>query len=102
MASLIEQIEMLDKQKFDLLEKIKVDEERNRKDGYTLERLEACNKGSDKRRNQLAKNRKNRGIEETSELIMISHTNHRFDIILEIFKKQDSRIQELEEIIRNK
>ena len=101
MASLIEQIEMLDKQKFDLLEKIKVDEERKRKDGYTLERLEACNKGGDKRRNQLAK-KKNRSVGGTSELIMINHTNLRFDIIFEIFKKQDARIQELEEIIHNK
>jgi len=43
MASLIEQIEMLDKQKFDLLEKIKVDEERNRKlaQDASIERLEA-------------------------------------------------------------
>jgi hypothetical protein len=100
MASLTQQMEQLQKQQAILAQQIIEDEERKRKDGYTLERLEALNKGGDKRRNQLAK--KKRSVEGTSELIMISHTNTRFDIILEIFKKQDARIQELEEIIRNK
>ena len=103
MASLTQQMEQLQKQQAILTQQIIEDEERKRKDGYTLERLEACNKGSDKRRNQLFnQGRRNRGIEGNSEFTMISHTNHRFDIILEIFKKQDARIQELEEIIRNK
>ena len=102
MATLIDQIEIIDKQRLDLLEKIKIEEERKRKDGYTLERLEAWNKDGYERRNYLRTRKKIRGVEGTSELIMITHTNTRFDIILEIFKKQDARIQELEEIIRNK
>ena len=101
MTSLTQQMELLQKQKAILDQQIKEDEERKRKDGYTIERLEAFSKGVDKRRNQLA-NKRNRNFRATSELRMINHTNHRFDIILELFKKQDARIQELEEIIRNK
>jgi hypothetical protein len=97
MTSLTEQMEMLQKQQGILNEKIKerMEEEKKRKDGYTLERLETCNKGGDKRRKHLAKQR-NRSLQATSELIMLNHTNHIFDIILEIFKKQNARINELE------
>lgn len=95
MTTLKKQMEQLQKQQAILAEKIKQEEERNKKDGYTLERLEACNKGSDKRRKHLAKQR-NRNLQGTSELIMINHTNHRFEVILEILKKQDERIKELE------
>ena len=43
MASLIEQLDMLDKQRYDLLEKITREEERNKKlaKGASIERLEA-------------------------------------------------------------
>jgi hypothetical protein len=95
MSALTQQLEQLKKQQEELEKRIQDKEERNKKDGYTLERLEACNKGSDKRRKHLAKQR-NRNLQGTSELIMINHTNHRFEVILEILKKQDERIKELE------
>tara|TARA_Y100000591_G_C21232509_1_gene405193 strand:- start:97 stop:357 length:261 start_codon:yes stop_codon:yes gene_type:complete len=65
------------------------------------EQLEACSKGADKRRKDLSKKR-NRNLQATSELVMINHTSHRFDIILEILKKQDARICELEALIKVK
>ena len=97
MASLTEQMEILQRQQAILNEKIKEDEDRKLKDSYTIERLEVFNKGAYKRQNQLAKKR-NRNLHCTSELRMINHTKVRFDVILEILKKQDARICELEAI----
>ena len=74
---------------------------RNRKDGYTLERLEQLNYNqSESIKKYRSKDSKYRGKYELQQTNLM--TNPRFQIILEIFKKQDARIQELEEIIRNK
>ena len=98
MTSLTTQMEALQKQQADLAEKIKLEEEKKLKETFTIERLEAFNKGADTRRNKLAR-KSNRSISCTAELITLNHTKPRLDIILEIFKKQDARIAELEDII---
>ena len=99
MASLTEQMEQLKKQQDALAEKIKEEEEQKIKESYTIERLEQLNYiQSESIKNYKSKsNLYARQRQETNLL-----TNPRFQVILEILKKQDTRIAELEAIIQSK
>jgi hypothetical protein len=101
MSSLTEQMEQLKRQQEVLALKIKEDDERIRKESLTIEKLELFNKNSEIRRKQLFILRKKHHLDR-SELTMIYHTKPRFEVILEILKKQDTRIQELEEMLLKK
>lgn len=99
MASLTEQMEQLKKQQDALAEKIKEEEERNIKKSYTIERLEQLNyQQAESIKNYRSKsNIYSRQRQQTNLM-----TNPRFEVILEIFKRQNTRIAELEAIIKSK
>jgi len=99
MSSLTEQMEQLKRQQEVLALKIKEDDERIRKESLTIEKLELFNKNSEILANLTLRKK---GSEGRSELTMIYHTKPRFEVILEILKKQDTRIQELEEMLLKK
>lgn len=99
MASLTEQMEQLKKQQDALAEKIKEEEERKIKESYTIERLEQLNYNqSESIKNYKSKNGLYARQRQQTNLM----TNPRFQVILEILKKQDARIAELEAIIKSK
>jgi hypothetical protein len=81
------------------IEGFKREEEEEKKEGYNIEYLESYNKCAETRRKQLSK--KNRNLINRCELETLYHTKPRFDIILEILKKQDARIEELENWIKH-
>ena len=99
MASLTEQMEQLKKQQDALAEKIKEEEERKIKESYTIERLEQLNYNQ----SESIKNYKSKsGLYARQRQQTNLMTNPRFQVILEILKKQDARIAELEAIIQSK
>ena len=76
MASLSEQMEQLQEQKEALVLKMK-EEELKMKESYTIERLEVLNTGA-------------------CEIKALGHATPRFEVILEILKRQSARIRVLE------
>ena len=98
MASLSEQMTILQKQQAILAEKIKQEEERKRKQQLTLQTLQKLNKQqNDAIKTYKSKDGKYRGKFEFQQTNLM--TAPRFEVILEILKKQDQRIGELETII---
>ena len=98
MASLSEQMTILQKQQAILAEKIKQEEERKRKQQLTLQTLQKLNKQqNDAIKTYKSKDDKYRGKLELQQTNLM--TAPRFEVILEILKKQDQRIMELEAII---
>ena len=98
MASLSEQMTILQKQQAILAEKIKQEEERKRKQQLTLQTLQKLNKQqNDAIKAYKSKDGKYRGKFELQQTNLM--TAPRFEVILEILKKQDQRIVELEAII---
>jgi hypothetical protein len=98
MASLSEQMTILQKQQAILAEKIKQEEERKRKQQLTLQTLQKLNKQqNDAIKTYKGKDSKYRGKLELQQTNLM--TAPRFEVILEILKKQDQRIMELEAII---
>ncbi len=102
MASLTQQMEQLQEQFQEqqriLAEKIKEDEIRKHKAGLNIERLEALNTNQKESIKQYTSRRgKYRGVFELQQTNVM--TSPRFEVILEILKKQDARIRELENII---
>lgn len=98
MASLSEQMTILQKQQAILAEKIKQEEERKRKQQLTLQTLQKLNKQqNDAIKTYKSKDSKYRGKLELQQTNLM--TAPRFEVILEILKKQDQRIIELEAII---
>jgi hypothetical protein len=98
MASLSEQMTILQKQQAILAEKIKQEEERKRKQQLTLQTLQKLNKQqNDAIKTYKSKDGKYRGNLELQQTNLM--TAPRFEVILEILKKQDQRIVELEAII---
>ena len=98
MASLTAQMEALQKQQAILAEKIKQEEERKRKQQLTLQTLQKLNKQqNDAIKTYKSKDSKYRGKLELQQTNLM--TAPRFEVILEILKKQDQRIIELEAII---
>ena len=98
MASLSEQMTILQKQQTTLAEKIKQEEERKRKQQLTLQTLQKLNKQqNDAIKTYKSKDGKYRGKFELQQTNLM--TAPRFEVILEILKKQDERIVELEAII---
>jgi len=98
MASLSEQMTILQKQQAILAEKIKQEEERKRKQQLTLQTLQKLNKQqNDAIKTYKSKDGKYRGKFELQQTNLM--TAPRFEVILEILKKQDERIVELETII---
>jgi len=101
MTSLIEQMGQLKKQQYALAEKIKEEEERKLKESYTIERLEQLNNNqSESIKKYRSKDSKYRGKFELQQTNLM--TNPRFQIILEILKRQNARIVELEAMIQSK
>ena len=98
MSSLSEQMTILQKQQAILAEKIKQEEERKRKQQLTLQTLQKLNKQqNDAIKTYKSKDGKYRGKFELQQTNLM--TAPRFEVILEILKKQDERIVELEAII---
>ena len=98
MASLSEQMTILQKQQAILAEKIKQEEERKRKQQLTLQTLQKLNKQqNDAIKTYKSKDGKYRGKFELQQTNLM--TAPRFEVILEILKKQNERIVELEAII---
>ena len=98
MSSLSEQMTILQKQQAILAEKIKQEEERKRKQQLTLQTLQKLNKQqNDAIKTYKSKDGKYRGKLELQQTNLM--TAPRFEVILEILKKQDQRIMELEAII---
>ena len=98
MASLSEQMTILQKQQTTLAEKIKQEEERKRKQQLTLQTLQNLNeKQNEAIKTYKSKDGKYRGRFELQQTNLM--TAPRFEVILEILKKQDERIVELETII---
>ena len=96
--SLNEQMTILQKQQTTLAEKIKQEEERKRKQQLTLQTLQNLNEQQNKAiKTYKSKDGKNRGRFELQQTNIM--TAPRFEVILEILKKQDERIVELEAII---
>ena len=93
MASLTEQMEQLIKQQAILAEKIKEEEERKKKQQLTIEKLEELNI---QQQENIKKNKFNRNLDKC----IIRHVNWmtapRFEVILEILKRQEERIAQLE------
>ena len=100
MTSLTQQMEKLQEQQRILDEKIKEEEALKMKESYTIERLEVLNTGACNRRQQLGSKRK-RTLYDSCEITALWHSTPRFEVILEILKKQDARIQELENVINS-
>ena len=105
MASLTEQMEQLvlkKKQRINLKIKIKKQQDalaEKIKEDYTIERLEQLNYNqSESIKNYKSKNGLYARQRQQTNLM----TNPRFQVILEILKKQDARIAELEAIIQSK
>lgn len=95
MASLTQQLEDLQKQQAILAEKIRQEEQQKIKESYTIERLEQLNYiQSESIKNYKSTHSKYRGKFELQQTNLM--TNPRFQTILEILKKQDARITELE------
>ncbi len=100
MASLTQQMEQLQEQQRILAEKIKEDETRKHKEGLNIERLEALNTNQKESIKQYTSWRgKYKGVFELQQTNVM--TAPRFEVILEILKKQDARIRELENIINS-
>lgn len=98
MTSIAEQLKHLEKHKEELTKKLQEEEEMKRKRNMTIERLEKLNKKQyDSIKTHKSKDNKYRGKYER-HLIRIM-TAPRFEVILEILKKQEERISELEDII---
>ena len=98
MSSLSEQMTILQKQQAILAEKIKQEEERKRKQQLTLQTLQKLNKQqNDAIKTYKSKDGKYRGRFELQQTNLM--TAPRFEVILEILKKQNERIVELEAII---
>ena len=99
MSSLSEQMTILQKQQAILAEKIKQEEERKRKQQLTLQTLQKLNKQMKNAaiKTYKSKDGKYRGKLELQQTNLM--TAPRFEVILEILKKQDQRIMELEAII---
>ena len=96
--SLNEQMTILQKQQTTLAEKIKQEEERKRKQQLTLQTLQNLNEQQNKAiKTYKSKDGKYRGRFELQQTNIM--TAPRFEVILEILKKQDERIVELEAII---
>ena len=97
--SLNEQMTILQKQQTTLAEKIKQEEERKRKQQLTLQTLQNLNE----QQNKDIKTYKRHNDGEYRGRFELQQTNimtaPRFEVILEILKKQDERIVELEAII---
>ena len=95
MTSLAEQMEQLQKQQAIIADKIKEEEERKRKLELTIEKLEQLNiKQKESIKNYKSKYSKYRGKMEMQQTNLM--TAPRFEVILEILKKQDERIRQLE------
>lgn len=92
MASLTEQMKQLQKQQAILAEKIK-EEERKRKLELTIEKLKELNI---QQQENIKKNKFNRNLDKC----IIRHINlmtaPRFEVILEVLKRQEERIRQLE------
>lgn len=98
MASLTAQMEALQQQQAILAEKIK-EEERKRIESLTIEHLEVLNsKQKENISKYRSKDSKYRGKFELQQANLM--TKPRFEVILGILKAQDSRIKELESIIK--
>ena len=98
MTSIAEQLKHLEKHKEELTKKLQEEEEMKRKRNMTIERLEKLNKEQyDSIKTYKSKDNKYRGKYEL-QLTRIM-TAPRFEVILEILKKQEERISELEDII---
>lgn len=95
MASLSEQMEQLQKQKETLALKMKQEEALKMKESYTIERLEVLNTGACNRRQQLGRKRK-RTLYDSCEITALWHSTSRFEVILQILKRQSARIRVLE------
>ncbi len=96
--SLNEQMTILQKQQTTLAEKIKQEEERKRKQQLTLQTLQNLNeKQNEAIKTYKSKDGKYRGRFELQQTNLM--TAPRFEVILEILKKQNERIVELEAII---
>ena len=96
--SLNEQMTILQKQQTTLAEKIKQEEERKRKQQLTLQTLQNLNENQNEAiKTYKSKDRKYRGRFELQQTNVM--TAPRFEAILEILKKQNERIVELEAII---
>ena len=117
MASLIDQLEMIDKQRLDLLEKIKVEEEMNRKlaQDASIERLETLidpitqflNSVPSHYNQMWRQTLENEFIKKKrrNDTTIKYQSNHMlaneeiFVTLLGIIKKQDARINQLEELV---
>ena len=100
MTSLTQQMEQLQEQQRILDEKIKEDEARKHKEGLNIGRLEVLNTDQKESIKQYTSRRgKYKGVFELQQTNVM--TAPRFEVILEIIKKQDARIRELENIINS-
>ena len=100
MASLTQQMEQLQEQQRILAEKIEEEEERKHKEGLNIKRLEVLNTNQKESIKQYTSRRgKYRGVFELQQTNVM--TAPRFEVILEILKKQDARIRELENVINS-
>ena len=96
MTSLTQQMEQLQEQQRILDEKIKEDEARKHKEGLNIERLEVLNTDQKESIKQYTSRRGKYRGKTTNQW-----TAPRFEVILEILKKQDARIRELENVINS-
>ena len=95
MSSLTAQLELLKKEQAILTEKIKQEEILKRNQELTLERLEKLNEMQKEAiKKYKSKDGKYRGKYELQQTNLM--TAPRFEVILEILKKQDERIKALE------
>jgi len=95
MSSLTAQLELLKKEQAILAEKIKQEEILKRNQELTLERLEKLNEMQKEAiKKYKSKDGKYRGKYELQQTNLM--TAPRFEVILEILKKQDERIKALE------
>ena len=98
MTSLTQQMEQLQEQQRILDEKIKEDEARKHKEGLNIERLEVLNTDQKEGiKKYKSRHGKYKGVFELQQTNVM--TAPRFEVILEILKKQDARIRELENVI---
>ena len=99
--SLSQQMQELQKQQAILAEKIKEEEETARKQQFTIEKLEKLNAQQKERiKNYKSKHSKCRGKREMQQTNLM--TAPRFEVILEILKKQEERIAYLEAKLEKK
>jgi len=100
MASLTEQMQNLQKQQAILAEKIKEEEEIKRKQELTLQRLQKLNEQQkDAIKRYKSKDGKYKGKFELQQTNLM--TAPRFEVILEILKKQEERITQLESVLQS-